>query len=243
MDSGVNQAGSAQRAGQRGFALALACLAAAVAVSVIFIDRPLSAALMHDDPRITAIAEWLTWFGRSLSYLVALGVTILVLALIAWRARDESIRRTALAWMWLAAYLFLAIALSGIANDIIKEFVGRARPLVTPQELRPFYFGYAYQSFPSGHAAVAFAIGFAGSALLPRLTWLFLPLAALVASTRIFLNVHHLGDVIASALLALVIVHLLTRAFAARHLVFAMDAAGRPRRLPLPGPSRRITPA
>jgi len=243
MDSGVNQAGSAQRAGQRGFLLALAGLAAAVAVSVIFIDRPLSAALMHDDPRITAIAEWLTWFGRSLSYLVALGVTILVLALIAWRAREESIRRTALAWMWLAAYLFLAIALSGIANDIIKEFVGRARPLVTPQELRPFYFGYAYQSFPSGHAAVAFAIGFAGSALLPRLTWLFLPLAALVASTRIFLNVHHLGDVIASALLALVIVHVLTRAFAARHLVFASDAAGRPRRLPLPGPSRRITPA
>src|SRR4029077_9008464 len=134
---------------------------------------------------------------------------------------------------WLAAYLFLAIALSGIANDIIKELVGRPRPLVNPQELRPFYFGYAYQSFPSGHAAVAFAIGFAGPALLPRFAWLFLLLATVVASTRIILNVHHLGDVIASALLALVIVRLLTRAFAARHLVFELDVTGRPCRIEL----------
>jgi membrane-associated phospholipid phosphatase len=229
---------------RRALLIAILGLLAAMAVSILFIDRPLAQALMNGDPQIHAIAERVTWFGRSTSYLVTLGVAAVALALTAWRAPGEELRRFARGWAWLALYLFLAVALSGIANDIVKEFVGRARPMVNPQELRPFYFGYDYQSFPSGHAATVFGLAFALSAILPRLRWLFLILATVVASSRVILDVHHLGDVIASVLVALLIVHWLTAFFAARHLLFERGASGRRQcRLPGRAGSRRITPA
>ena len=229
---------------RRGLLIAIVALLAAMAVSIVFIDRPLAAALGTIDPRLHDIAERVTWFGRSTSYLVTFGVAAIALALAAWRAPGEELRRFARGWAWLALYLFLAVALSGIANDIIKELVGRARPTVDPQVLRPFYFGYAYQSFPSGHAATVFGLAFALSAILPRLRWLFLALAAVVASSRVILDVHHLGDVIASVLVALLIVRWLTGFFATRHLLFERDPSGRLQcRLPRRANSRRITPA
>jgi membrane-associated phospholipid phosphatase len=231
-------------ADRRGLLIAIIVLLAAMAVSIVFIDRPLAAAMMNIDPRLHAIAERVTWFGHSTSYLVTFALAAIALALVAWRAPGEELRRFARGWAWLALYLFLAVALSGIANDIIKLFVGRARPTVDPQVLRPFYFGYAYQSFPSGHAATAFGLAFALSAILPRLRWLFLILAAVVASSRVFLDVHHLGDVIASVLVALLVVRWLTGFFAARHLLFERDSSGRLQcRLPRRANSRRITPA
>ena len=231
-------------ADRRGLLIAVLVLLAAMAVSIVFIDRPLAAALMNADPRLHAIAERVTWFGRSPSYLITFALAAAALALVAWRGRGEELRRIARGWAWLAVYLFVAVALAGIANDIIKLFVGRARPMVDPQELRPFTFGYNYQSFPSGHAAVAFALAFAFSAILPRLRWLFLILAAVVASSRVILDVHHLGDVIASVLVAMLIVHWLTGFFAARDLLFERDSSGRLQcRLPGRGNSRQITPA
>jgi len=231
-------------ADRRGLLIAIAALLAAMSVSIVFIDRPLAAVMMNVDPRLHAIAERVTWFGRSTSYLVTSGVAALALGLIAWRAPSEELRRFARGWAWLALYLFLAVALSGIANDIVKEFVGRARPQINPQELRPFYFGYDYQSFPSGHAATVFGLAFGLSALLPRLRWLFLILAAVVASSRVILNVHHLGDVIGSVVVALLVVHWLTAFFASRHLLFERDPSGRLQcGLPHRANSRRITPA
>ncbi|HEX3066559.1 MAG TPA: phosphatase PAP2 family protein [Dongiaceae bacterium] len=230
-------------ADRRGLLIAIAALLAAMSVSIVFIDRPLAAVMMNVDPRLHAIAERVTWFGRSTSYLVTSGVAALALGLIAWRAPSEALRRFARGWAWLALYLFLAVALSGIANDIVKEFVGRARPQINPQELRPFYFGYDYQSFPSGHAATVFGLAFGLSALLPRLRWLFLILAAVVASSRVILNVHHLGDVIGSVVVALLVVHWLTAFFASRHLLFERDPSGRLQcGLPHRANSRRITP-
>ena len=229
---------------RRGLLIAILVLLAAMAVSIVFIDRPLAAVLRNVAPQLHAVAEWVTRFGRSTGYLVTLGVAAVALALVAWRAPAEDLRRLARGWAWLALYLFLAVALSGITNDIIKELVGRARPTVDPQQLRPFYFGYDYQSFPSGHAATVFGLAFALSAILPRLRWLFLIPAAVVASSRVILNVHHLGDVIASVVVALLIVHWLTAFYAARHLLFERDSSGRLQcQLPRRANSRRITPA
>ena len=55
-----------------------------------------------------------------------------------------------------SAFLFAAIALSGLANDLIKVLVGRSRPgLLLSQGIygfKPFSHQYYYASFPSGHA-------------------------------------------------------------------------------------------
>src|SRR5512143_2055303 len=150
--------------------------------SVLFIDRPLAAVVAQRDASLTAIAENITWLGRSGGYLIIFGSAFVVLATIAWRAPSEAARRLARAWSWAALYLFLAVALSGIGNDIIKMFVGRPRPMIALRELRPFTFGYDYQSFPSGHAAIAFALALALGAMMPRLRLLFLLYAIAIAA-------------------------------------------------------------
>jgi undecaprenyl-diphosphatase len=229
---------------RRNLLLAVGVLLAATAASVLFIDRPLAAALAQRDASWAAIAENVTWLGRSGGYLIVFGVAFVVLAAVGWRAPSQSMQRTARAWSWAALYLFLAIAISGISNDIIKLFVGRPRPMIELRDLRPFTFGYDYQSFPSGHAATAFALALALGAMMPRFRWLFLIYATAIAASRVILNAHHLGDVVASLLVALLSVHLLTRFFADRHLVFERDGTGRLRSLlTLPRTSRRITPA
>ncbi len=222
----------------------VAALLAATAGSVLFIDRPLAALLAQRDASLTAIAENITWLGRSGGYLIFFGSAFVVLAAIAWRGPSEAVRRMARPWSWAALYLFLAVALSGIINDIIKMFVGRARPMIALRDLRPFTFGYDYQSFPSGHAAIAFALALALGAMMPRFRLLFLLYAIAIAASRVILNAHHLGDVIGSVLVAVLTVHVLTRFFADHRLVFERDGAGHLHNLlPLPGASRRITPA
>jgi len=230
---------------RRNLLFVVGALLVAIVASVLFIDRPLAAALAHREPGLTAVAENVTWLGKSTGYLIFFGAAFVVLAAIGWRAPSESARRMARAWSWAALYLFLALALSGIANDIIKLFVGRARPMIDLRDLRPFTFGYDYQSFPSGHAAIGFALALALGAMMPRLRWLFLIYAIAIAASRVILNAHHLGDVTASALVAVLTVYALTHFFASRHLVFELDGAGRLHNLlPLPGALRRwITPA
>lgn len=223
---------------------AVAALVAAIAISVLFIDRPLAAALAGIDPQVNAIAQRVTWFGRSTSYLVTFGIVGISLAVIGRFAGPRRARLIARSWSWAAAYLFLAVALPGLANDLVKLLVGRSRPMVDAQSLQPFSFGYDHQSFPSGHAAVAFGLAFGAMALWPRWRWPLLAFAVAVAASRVVLDVHHLGDVIGSALVALLTVHCLTNFFARRRLVFELGDNDKPRRRL--GPLRRlwrITPA
>ena len=60
-------------------------------------------------------------------------------------------------------------------------------------------------SFPSGHAATAFAAAAAVSALHPRLRLPLYGIAVLVALSRVYLGVHFLLDVVAGALLGVAI--------------------------------------
>jgi membrane-associated phospholipid phosphatase len=226
------------------FLWTLAALLAAIAISVLFIDRPLAAALAGIDPQMNAIAQRVTWFGRSTSYLVTFGVAGAALAVVGRFARPPRARLIARSWSWAAAYLFLAVALPGLANDLVKLLVGRSRPMVDAQSLQPFSFSYDHQSFPSGHAAVAFGLAFGAMALWPRWRWPLVAFAVAVSASRVVLDVHHLGDVIGSILVAWLMVRCLTDFFARRRLVFRRGDDGEPRRRL--GPLRRlrrITPA
>ncbi len=206
-----------------------ALLVVATVVSILFLDRPTIDFVTWWSSQWRVVAEQVTWFGRSTAWLVALalvGVGFAVGACFATR------RRYRLQALWLAgraAYLWLSIALGGIANDVIKA-VGRPRPTSGGTGLSPFDFTYQNESFPSGHAAVAFALAFALARLDPRWRWPALTFAVAVGASRVILRVHYPGDVLGGALVALLTVRLLTAASAKVGLVFRRLPDGRIRR-------------
>ena len=67
-------------------------------------------------------------------------------------------------------------------------------------------------SFPSGHAASAFAFATAVGHVLPREAIAIRGLAVLVASSRVHTGVHYPGDVVAGSLLGSAIGQLTTHA-------------------------------
>ena len=97
--------------------------------------------------------------------------------------------------------VLIALTLSHIAVQILKRAVARprpcdanGRPLATVDLPDPF-------SFPSGHAAAATAVAGAISLAHPLAAPVLVPLAAAIAYSRVALRVHHLGDVLAGAVL------------------------------------------
>jgi undecaprenyl-diphosphatase len=97
----------------------------------------------------------------------------------------------------------LANLLSHLPVQILKRVVQRPRPcdgLGRPLALVHLPDPY---SFPSGHAAAATAVAASVALAHPLAGAAVLPLAGLVAASRVRLRVHHVGDVVAGAGLGL----------------------------------------
>jgi undecaprenyl-diphosphatase len=98
------------------------------------------------------------------------------------------------------------VAASGVLDQIVKNVACRARPSAPGAGLffakfPCFPATYVYASFPSGHAATAFATAVVLAFVYPRQTGVFLGLAVLVGLSRILLGAHFPSDVLAGALL------------------------------------------
>ena len=107
-----------------------------------------------------------------------------------------------------------ATACGGLAVDLIKFSVARARPRaidVAAQASALATFGIVPttgshsdgRSFPSGHAAVAFGLGSALAWRYPRGRWLFLLLAVSGALQRVATSAHFPSDVCLGAALGM----------------------------------------
>lgn len=120
-----------------------------------------------------------------------------------------------------ALFVLAATSVAAI-NGIIKWLAGRHRPYTwlteSVDQLRPFDFvpcrggweGLLYAknlSFPSGHAALAFALASALTMLCPRGRWLFYAVAGMTAFERVWENAHWLSDSVAAAGLGIAGVH------------------------------------
>jgi diacylglycerol kinase family enzyme/membrane-associated phospholipid phosphatase len=93
-------------------------------------------------------------------------------------------------------------ATSLVVNGPVKAFTGRHRPaLELVPEIRRLTVSPTSTSFPSGHAASAFAFATAVGMHQPRLRWPLLGLAGVVGLSRVYTGVHYPGDVIVGGLL------------------------------------------
>ncbi len=149
---------------------------------------------------------------------IVFALPLFLLALWFWPAGDRALRQR------IAVATCLAVALSLLASTLLGHLLHEARPFVSDPSTRQLIGHSADNSFPSEHAAIAFAV--AGVAIWWRRTLggVCLALAVLVGFARVYVGVHWPLDIVASAGMSL--------------LVGAVLAAGLPL---LIGPQRRLS--
>jgi membrane-associated phospholipid phosphatase len=204
---------------------------AAILLSIAYLDRPVALWASGLDPAFVALCRRLTELGEGWVYLVPLGIAIATILVLRRSIEGVAGRRRLTHLLRIAVFLFAAIALSGIAADILKVLSGRARPLVP---LSTGDFGWhppglevRDQSFPSGHANTVAALAVSIGLLWPRWSSLAALYALAIMFTRIAVEWHYLSDLIAGAGLAVAVTLGLRAVFARRGWLFERHADGR----------------
>ena len=181
-------------------------IVAFIPISIAYIDRPLAIAASELAPSLREVFERITVLGDSAIYVVPTGVAAIALYTLERREGDAARKALLRRYLFAAFFLFAAVAVSGLATDLLKILLGRARPSVFLSEgdfgWHPFTLEARFRAFPSGHANTVVSMALALGFLLPRARVFLLILAALVALTRIAVEAHYLSDIIAGSSLA-----------------------------------------
>ncbi len=104
---------------------------------------------------------------------------------------------------------FVYVLTVGIITQIIKHMVGRPRPNHTNFEdvfnFKYFTLESNFHSFPSGHSSTIFIVCFILVSVVPKLRYFFYFLASIVAFSRVIVGAHFFTDIVAGAILALIL--------------------------------------
>jgi len=171
---------------------------------VCFIDRPVSLFLQSLDrqhPEYINFFRAYTDLGKSAWYLWPSGLGIIFCAVAIRLKRFAPQRRQLASWGNHLSYFFICIALSGIITDLLKILIGRGRPVGLERfglyEFHPFRFSDHWHAMPSGHTTTATVLAWLGCQLAPRAGWIWLILGFMLILSRVMVNAHFVGDVIA----------------------------------------------
>jgi membrane-associated phospholipid phosphatase len=191
---------------------------AVIAVCIIsyeVFDAPAARFCATVDHRIKDIFELITRLGLSTPYLAAAFAGFIYFKFI---KKNKTLANT-------AAFLFAAVALSGLANDLIKVLAGRSRPgLLFSQGVygfKPFTNQYYYASFPSGHANTIAALCYGLGVVTGRFKYIRLSIALAVMASRVIVGAHFPSDVLFGAYLGVVVTELIAAGFEKKGLVIA----------------------
>lgn len=202
----------------------LVLLGMAVVAALSLFD---AAAIRHaraDDGLLFSAMRAITDIGQSHWYLVPAALLFFGAAFVDWRKAGFRGRRRLVLLFGQAGFAFAAVALSGLLANVVKIVVGRARPslfeAVGPHHFEPFSVGYAYASFPSGHATTVGAVTALLCLWLPRYAWLWLAVGVFLAATRVAATAHYLSDIAGGFFFGLAFTVLAARFLARRGVAF-----------------------
>lgn len=148
-------------------------------------------------------AHIITWFGLGDTYFaVAVIGYFLPRVLSPWLSHWGFLRRLVEARAYFT-FMFLSFLFSGVIVLLLKALFGRSRPYNTAgyyaSHFEPLTLNWDFHSYPSGHSQVGFTLASFLSLLYPKGTPYFFSFAALIALSRVILEKHYLGDVLAGA--------------------------------------------
>jgi undecaprenyl-diphosphatase len=90
-------------------------------------------------------------------------------------------------------------ALGVVVYSLLKRVFVRERPFITHAAIDRAAAPLDRYSFPSGHTLHAVCLTWQACAHFPELAWLLVPLACLIAGSRVVLGLHYPSDVLAGA--------------------------------------------
>ena len=107
---------------------------------------------------------------------------------------------------WLiAAHWGLTASIAALVYRLLKTRLFRERPYITFDTIRCTMPPVDRYSFPSGHTLHAVMFSCLTAASSPKLLPIVIPLAVLIAISRVVLGLHYVSDVIVGALLGFVL--------------------------------------
>ena len=104
-----------------------------------------------------------------------------------------------------ALHPVMVMALTGAVGVVLYSFLKkvfvRERPFITHTAIDMAAAPLDRYSFPSGHTLHAVSFAWQASAHFPELSWVLVPLAALIAGSRVVLGLHYPTDVLVGAVI------------------------------------------
>ncbi len=109
----------------------------------------------------------------------------------------------------LSVFSFFYLILVGLVTQLLKHIIGRPRPNYADLDIGTsfnfFSTDASFHSFPSGHSSTIVAIALILGLLIPGLRVFFLFLSFVVALSRVVVGAHFTTDIIAGALVAIIL--------------------------------------
>ena len=166
-----------------------------------YLDRSIVLSLRTFDYDHSFIGKCLKMIDPIVDYL-SHGITLLAFSIILCLiGRFRNIRLYESGKCLIVGFLF-----SGLAAQILKYSIGRARPRLTSATiLNGLSMRDDYHSFPSGHATVAFCFAYILSHFCPRYYVIFYFIACIVGFERVEDLKHFPSDVLAGALIGIIV--------------------------------------
>lgn len=206
-----------------------------VAVSFAVFDYPVGKMAKELNPAVLDYGSFVTDFGNS-GWILFTSFVAFVVGIAAAGGASEKTRRLRARGVFMAqaaAFLFISVASSGLAVNLIKKTIGRARPSMLyenygPFSFQPLEFSAKFASFPSGHSTTTAVFFTAAAFFFPKHRVLFFSIAVCIAISRAIVGAHYPSDVAAGLAFGAWCAYFVAILFSRYRMVFRIDESGWP---------------